>query len=113
MSLKPQTIINKHFETIKHGVRMLGNKATIKHADNEIISERQTDDITFKVQTSDVQHLYGNINYLEIIPKLITNQGYYEMVSSYPFKIYFDIDGINKPDNYLDKILTKIKKFGY
>ena len=110
MSLKPQTIINKHFETIKHNVRMLGNTTAVKHADNKIISERQIDDITFKLHTSDVQHLYGNLNNILLLPKLITNKGYYEMIVTYPFKIYFDIDGKNKPSNYLDKILTKISE---
>ena len=103
MSLKNQIII-KHFETTKDDIRMLGNKGE-KHADDKIISERQEDDITIKKQTFDVQHLYGNINKNELITKLVSNKGYYEMITAYPFKIYFDIDGKNKPSNYLDKIL--------
>jgi len=38
------------------------------------------------------------------------DSGIYEIICSYPFKIYFDIDGKDKPANYYDTITKKINE---
>jgi hypothetical protein len=38
------------------------------------------------------------------------DNGIYEIICQYPFKIYFDIDGKDKPNNYYDTITKKINE---
>ena len=96
----------EHFESIKHNIKCLGN-GTENHSDDIVIARRRDGDIIIKIHSFVKEHLWANIQAETFLKKLNDNKGLYEVIASYPFKIYFDIDGKDKPKNYLDKITKK------
>ena len=96
-----------HFETIKHNIKCLGN-GTENGADNIVIERRKKDDIIIKIHSFEKEHLYANINQDIFLKKITDNKGIYEIIASYPFKIYFDIDGKDKPANYYKTISSQL-----
>jgi len=99
----------KHFEKVKHNIKCLGN-GTENHSDDIVITRRETDDIIIKIHSFEKEHLWANIHKDTFLKKINDNKGIYEVIASYPFKVYFDIDGKNKPTNYIDTITKKINE---
>jgi hypothetical protein len=99
----------KHFESIKHNIKCLGN-GTENHSDDIVIARRQDGDIIIKIHSFVKEHLWANIPAEKFLRKINDNKGIYEVIASYPFKIYFDIDGKDKQNNYLDIITKKINE---
>ena len=85
------------------------NTSTEGGALKEAIKNKQPNDIIIHSQTKKNGRLWSSTtpdNLLKIINK---NSGLYEVITTYPHKVYFDIDSDTKPDpTFKDKIIDKI-----
>jgi len=59
----------KHFETIKHNIKCLGN-GTENHSDDIVIARRQDGDIIIKIHSFEKEHLWANINQDKLLKKI-------------------------------------------
>ena len=102
----------KHIEFIKHNIKFMRNNGTKKGADDAAIARRKQDEIIIKHWPTKNEHAWANINKDKFKKKLTDNKSLYEVICSYPYKIYFDVDGdgLKTPANYMQITLDTINE---
>ena len=73
------------------------------------IENKQEGQITIHSQTQKFGRMWGNIQPNQLLKLLENNHGLYEVITSFPHKVYFDIDKKEKQDHtFLDSIKAHI-----
>jgi hypothetical protein len=79
---------------------------------NEAIKSCGLGEIVIHSQTKDKGRLWGVSNESKLLKLLEKNNGIYEVITSFPHKVYFDVDKANRqPDEYLGNVKSIITKF--
>ena len=76
---------------------------------HETIKNRNAKNIIVHSHTQGNGRLWTQMTEEQLLTNITKNNGLYEVISHYPYKVYFDIDKEQKPDpEYLNKIVNKI-----
>jgi hypothetical protein len=81
------------------------NTSTEGGALKEAIKHKQPNEIIIHSQTKKNGRMWGSCLPKKLLKLLESNKGIYEVISSYPAKVYFDIDADNK-DSQTDPSLS-------
>ena len=80
-------------------------------AQNEVIKNNSTNDLVILSVTKKYGRMWCSMSENDLINNIENNNGLYEVITSYPHKVYFDIDMDKKTDStYLSKITDKINE---
>lgn len=99
--------MTKSIKNIKYlGINWLQNKGS----QELILEEKNESNIIIKSVTYQHSHMWSCITPKSFLKKIIeVNAGFHEVLTTFPFKVYFDIDKKNNTDkNFREKILNKI-----
>ena len=104
--------MNINFKTIKFLKKnWLKNITNLGGAQNEVIKNKSTTDLIIHCQNQDYGRMWCYMNEDELLENTKKNYGLYEVITEYPYKVYFDIDKDEKTnDEYLKKITDKINE---
>ena len=76
---------------------------------HETIKNRNAKHIIVHSHTQGNGRLWTQMTEEQLLTNIAKNNGLYEVITHYPYKVYFDIDKEQKPDpEYLNKIINKI-----
>ena len=87
-----------------------GNIGKDGGAMSHVIKNRQPNQIIINSITKKFGRIWASITQLKMLEMIESDRGIYEVISSYPHKVYFDIDGDNTCIS-LDKIKEIITKY--
>ncbi len=116
--MKKQT----EFKTLnEHKINWLCNATAKGGAQKIVIDSKAPDSVVItsitdsKRRTPDGKIIekrkYADVNTTEMKTLLNNNKGIFEIIHTYPHKIYFDVDGKgDKPNNYQEKVIDKINE---
>ena len=103
----------QEFKTLRaYNINWLKNASEKCGAQNMVINSKPIGNIGVAGQHPKYGKMYADVLPSEFL-KLIKNDIYLcEMISDrhYPYKMYFDIDGDNKPENFKETIINKINE---
>lgn len=104
--MKKQT----EFKTITtRNINWLKNASKNGGAQQIVIDSKPENNLVVSSITSDGRK-WADVEPSQLKQLLKKDNGIYEIISSYPFKIYFDIDGKDKPANYYETISKTINE---
>ena len=87
------------------------NTSTEGGALKEAIKHKQPNEIIIHSQTKKNGRCWTSTTPENLLQILHKNNGLYEVITTYPHKVYFDIDNDDKPDpTFKDKIIDKINE---
>ena len=102
--------MNINFKTIKFLKKnWLKNITNSGGAQNEVIKNKASTDLIIHCQNQDHGRMWCCMTEDELLENTKKNNGLYEVITTYPHKVYFDIDNDGKPEEgFYNKIVDKI-----
>lgn len=111
--MKKQT----EYKTVRaHNIEWLKNASGNGGAQQIVIDSKPLNNLVIASITEPIkeggenQRKWADVEPEKLKELLKKDKGIYEIIDTYPFKIYFDIDGENKPAGYYDNIINIINK---
>ena len=99
-----------NFKIIKHlKTNWLKNASEHGGAMQLVIDSKSTNNVIWS-KTRKYGNMWADVNDNELLKLTTKDNSIYEVICSFPHKIYFDIDGDNKDYNIYEKIVPKINE---
>ena len=111
----------KIIETKYLGIKWLKNKTIEGGSLYEILKSKTADSIVVHLHNKEKGRMWSYIDKKDLLELVVKkNYGLYEVISSYPYKVYFDIDcepedlkkiEVNTPNKLLENIIKILNYF--
>ena len=94
----------------KNGLHWLKNASQKCGAQQMVIDSKPEAHVVICMISKEFGRLWTNVHPDELLSLVERDNGIYEVICSYPHKVYFDIDADNKDYDILEKIIPKINE---
>ena len=99
-----------NFKTIKHlKINWLKNASEHGGAMQLVIESKSTNNVIWSMTRKNGK-MWADVSDNELLKLTTNDNSIYEVICSFPHKIYFDIDGDNKDYDMYEKIVPKINE---
>ena len=98
-----------NFKTVKAWkVEFIKNNTSDGGAMREALNHLKPDEVPIHSFTNKQGRMWGNTSPKNLLKMIEKNKGLYEVIHSFPHKVYFDIDKKGKDENHLNKVKSLI-----
>ncbi len=89
------------------GITWFKNNSEDGGAMKAAIESRKPDEVVVHSQTKKNGRLWACVSHEKLVNLTLKNHGIYEVITSFPHKLYFDIDGKTDPNSTFEKFTTE------